>query len=263
MNPVLGMPTLIELNGLKKCTDLCHELGLQFLELNMNMPDYQIGTFTVSEARTYGEEYGIYYTLHLDENLNVCDINPLVARAYEDTVKASIEFAHELKMPIINMHMANGIYFTLPRQRVYLFEKYQEKYMKKIMDFRALCERQIHNADIRICIENCEGFPEFARKAIEYLLESPVFALTLDIGHSHAAGGIDEPFFSQHIHKLAHMHIHDAKGLKNHLAVGDGEIAIEEKLELARQHHCRCVLETKTVEGLKSSVSQIRRLVKA
>ncbi len=260
MSLEFGMPTLIELESLRECTALCHKLNLKFLELNMNMPNYQIGAVSVPEARKYGEEYGNYYTLHLDENLNVCDSNPLVAKAYLDTVKSAIELAHELAMPVVNMHMSNGIYFTLPDRKVFLFEKYEEMYMEKIRKFRRLCEQAIGSADIKICIENCDGFPEFVRRAIEYLIESPVFALTLDIGHSHAALGVDEVFINRHLDKLRHMHIHDAKGTRNHLAVGDGEIAITEKLELARQHNCRCVLETKTVEGLKSSVSRIRKL---
>ena len=37
----LGMPTLIELPEIEDCAALCAGLGLQFIELNMNMPQYQ------------------------------------------------------------------------------------------------------------------------------------------------------------------------------------------------------------------------------
>ena len=33
-----GMPTLIELNSIKENVELCKELNLNFIELNMNMP---------------------------------------------------------------------------------------------------------------------------------------------------------------------------------------------------------------------------------
>lgn len=33
-----GMPTLIETSSLEECVKLCAELGLDFIELNMNMP---------------------------------------------------------------------------------------------------------------------------------------------------------------------------------------------------------------------------------
>ncbi len=37
----LGMPTLIELNTLEDNAKLCKELGLDFIEINMNLPQFQ------------------------------------------------------------------------------------------------------------------------------------------------------------------------------------------------------------------------------
>lgn len=37
-----GMPTLIENRTLSENISLCKELGLNFIELNMNFPEYQI-----------------------------------------------------------------------------------------------------------------------------------------------------------------------------------------------------------------------------
>ena len=37
-----GMPTLIENSTLEDNIALCKELGLSFVELNMNFPEYQI-----------------------------------------------------------------------------------------------------------------------------------------------------------------------------------------------------------------------------
>ena len=39
----LGMPALLELDGAEPCAFLCRELGLQFIELNLNLPAYQPG----------------------------------------------------------------------------------------------------------------------------------------------------------------------------------------------------------------------------
>ena len=41
---------------------------------------------------------------------------------------------------------------------------------------------------------------------------------------------------------------------KNHLALGDGQIDISERLKLAESRNARCALETKTVGALKKSV---------
>ena len=37
-----GMPTLIENRTLEDNVSLCSSLGLQFIELNMNFPEYQV-----------------------------------------------------------------------------------------------------------------------------------------------------------------------------------------------------------------------------
>lgn len=249
-----GAPTLIETAGLEDCARLCASLGLDFIELNMNLPQYQLGRMDVSHFRSLSEKYGIGYTIHLDENLNPFDFNPYVAQAYLRTTLDTVALAKELHAPILNMHLSKGVYFTLPDRKVYLFEQYRGEYLDRVRGFREACTRAIGSAPVRICVENCDGYTGFQKEAIEVLLESPVFGLTFDIGHDHGIGGIDEPFILAHGDRLRHMHIHDASGRKNHLPLGGGEIDIPKYLALARQHDCRVVLETKTVEGLTQSV---------
>ena len=256
-----GMPTLIELGTLPETVELCTELGLTFIELNMNMPQYQIEALS-GDTLYNTQNNDIYFTIHLEENLNIWDFNPLVAKAYLDTVLSAIDFAKGNKIPILNMHMNTGVYFTLPNERVYLYDRYRRDFMEKTRRFRQECESAIGESDIKICIENSDGFTDFQMEAMEYLLESPLFGLTLDIGHDHSIGNKDEPYFMCHKNKLYHMHIHDAIADKNHLAIGSGEIDIHQKLLLAETHNCRCVLETKTVEGLKLSVSNLHNLFK-
>ncbi len=55
-----GMPALIELPEAEDCARLCGELGLQFVELNMNMPHYQVNVMNVEKLRRTAEKYHIY-----------------------------------------------------------------------------------------------------------------------------------------------------------------------------------------------------------
>ena len=252
-----GMPTLIETNSIESCVKLCKELGLDFIELNMNLPQYQIESIDIQQLKSICENEDIYFTIHLDENLNVCDFNNEIANAYIKTVLSTIDIAKQLKIPVLNMHMSNGVYFTLPNEKVFLFNQYKDIYLTKLKEFRDMCKKAIGDSNIKICIENCSGYKDFAMEGIELLLESSVFALTFDIGHSHGVNGIDEPFINKHIDRLYHMHAHDAKGRENHLPLGTGEINISERFSLARQHNCRVVLEIKTIEGLKQSVEKL------
>ena len=263
-----GMPTLIENKTLEENIALCHSLGLKFIELNMNFPEYQLESLEQTDKLIEAaEKAGIYYTIHLDENLNIADFNQLVTGAYLETVRRTIEVAKKLMVlrdsygdrsqPItLNMHMNHGIFITLPDRKVQMYDRDFDSYMKAFSDFRSKCEKWINSSDIKIVVENTDGFRDYEKKTIEYLLKSPVFGLTWDIGHSKATGEKDVSFIREHEDKLIHFHIHDGteKPPKNHLALGDGEIDIWERLRLAESRNARCVLETKTIEALKKSV---------
>ena len=272
------MPTLIENRTLEENIALCDRLGLKFIELNMNFPEYQIEALELTdELIGAADKKGIYYTIHLDENLNIADFNTLVTGAYLETVRRTIEAAKKLlclrdkygrdesgkcNQPLtINMHMNHGIFITLPDKKVQMYERDFETYMAAFKVFRERCESWIGDADVRIVVENTDGFREYEKKAIEYLLESPCFGLTWDIGHSKAAGEKDVPFIMAHSEHLIHFHIHDGSENppKNHLALGDGEIDIGARLKLAEERNARCVLETKTIAALEKSVAYLRR----
>ena len=262
-----GMPTLIENRTLEENIALCTNLGLRFIELNMNFPEYQVDRLeNAGRLLRLAEEAGIYYTIHLDENLNIADFNRLVSDAYLETVRRTVEAAKKL-LPLrdrfgssrpltVNMHMHHGIYITLPDRKVQMYDRDFDTYKQSFAAFRALCEEWIGDSGILITVENTDGFRGYEKKAVEFLLESPKFGLTWDIGHSKAVGEKDVPFLLEHRDRLVHFHIHDGTETppKNHLALGDGEIPLAERLRLAQERDARCVLETKTVDALKRSV---------
>ena len=262
-----GMPTLIENRTLEENIALCAGLGLRFIELNMNFPEYQVDRLEdTGRLLRLAEEAGIYYTVHLDENLNIADFNRLVSDAYLETVRRTVEAAKKL-LPLrdrfgsprpltVNMHMHHGIYITLPDRKVQMYDRDFETYMQSFAAFRSLCEEWIGDSGILIAVENTDGFRGYEKKAVDFLLESPKFGLTWDIGHSKAVGEKDVPFLTEHRDRLVHFHIHDGTETppKNHLALGDGQINLAERLRLAQERDARCVLETKTVDALKRSV---------
>lgn len=266
-----GMPTLIENRTLADNISLCRELKLRFIELNMNFPEYQIDSLEQTDVFVQAADAaGIYYTIHLDENLNIADFNPLVREAYLETTRRAIEVAKkfmELKnkygdrnRPItINMHMHHGIFITLPDRKVQMYDRDFDVYMESFRKFREACEEWIGEADVKIAIENTDGFREYEKKAIMYLLESSCFVLTWDIGHSKAVGETDVPFILQHDNRLKHFHIHDGREQppQNHLPLGEGEIDLASRIQKAQECNARCVLETKTIEALRRSVKWI------
>lgn len=251
-----GMPALIEIDDLEQSAALCRELGLSFIELNMNFPQYQMDQMDPAWLREIARRYGIFYTLHLDDNMNVADFNPAVAKAYEDSVLDAVVLAKELKIPVINMHLSRGGVVTLPERKVYLFEQYLPRHLERMAQFRDRCTRAVGDSAVRICVENTVGFPAWQARALDVLLESAVFGLTLDTGHDHCTGGGDLELIRQRAGRLRHMHLHDAALPKrDHLALGTGELDIHDRLALAERCGCSVVLEIKTARALRQSVA--------
>lgn len=254
------MPTLLEIDGVEDQAKLCRELGLNFVELNMNMPQYQSDLIDVDLLNSVADKYGIKYSIHLDENTNISDFNPYIASAYLQTVKDTVDVAERLNAHIINMHLSKGVYFTLPDKRTYLFDKYLDVYLESVVAFREICEKRIGSSNVTVCIENTDGYEDFQLKALDILLKSRAFGLTFDIGHSHAAGDRDEKFILSNINKLKHFHIHDAAGKRDHLTLGEGEINFRKYLEVARQLDASAVIETKTADALRRSCQVINSI---
>ena len=254
-----GMPTLIEQMDTEKCAAMCRELGLRFIELNMSFPQLQPEAIDVGRLRGIAEKYGIYYTVHIDESLDPCNVNAAIAAVYTDTMLKAIELAKALGIPTLNMHLLRGIYVTLPTRRTYVYAENEELYLANMRAFRDRVTEAIGDSGIRVCIENTDGFDlPFLRHAVELLLESEKFMLTFDVGHDHAIGDIDLPLLLAHKDRLRHMHLHDAQGKSVHLALGDGELDKSALIALARDCGCRVVLETKTIDALTQSVRWLR-----
>lgn len=250
-----GMPFLLETETLEECAALCQRLRLSFVEWNANFPACQ--RLDAEALRELAARYGLNFTLHIEEECNPFAFNRRVRDAWLETVRNAIRLAREVNMPIVNMHLPKGIYITLPDQRVFLYQKYAEAYQEALLAFRQTVEEEIGDSGVRLCIENTDGFAPHELNAIETLLESPVFGLTLDIGHSHGVDNMDIPFYEKHADRLMHMHGHDALGRKNHLALGDGEIDLKGRFDWARRSGARVVLETKTIAALETSVGRL------
>ena len=254
-----GAPTMVEMESLEQGIRVCRELGLDFLELNINFPQYLLEKLDVETLRKLSQESGVGYTLHLDDEMSIADFNPYIARGYCQTVYDAIGLSKSLGIRKLNMHLSRGAKYTLPDRVIYFFEAYEEDYLDRIRNFREECTRRIGDADITICVENTAGYLPFQRRAVEMLLESPVFALTFDIGHNHCSGNMDEEFILSHADRLSHFHIHDCvDGKKDHRTLGTGQLDVQRYLDIAEKLGCTVVVETKTVESLETSMAWIR-----
>ncbi len=254
-----GMQNLLEVGNLESNIEVCRNLGLDFIELNMNLPECQPNRLDVDKLLELKKRYNIFYTFHLAETFDITSFDDDIRAAYFTGLSKTIHNAKKLETPIINMHMNVGVHFSLPNQKIYLYEKYKSEYMAKIVEFANYIENELHDSGIRLSIENTGIYDrDYIIKAVDELLKKDSIALTWDIGHDFSSGNNDIGYIKRHMDKLKHMHIHDAIGKNNHLPVYSGEIDIDNRLSLARDNGYSCVIEVKTLDGLKESIRRIK-----
>ena len=253
-----GMPTLVECGDIYECIDVAKANGLDFVEINMSFPQYLPDAMSIEELRAVMREKNVFFTVHADEQLNPFDFNKDVSDCYFEVMRKSIRFALMLDIPVINMHLLRGVYVTLPGKVILLTDVYADAYFKRVREFISMCEEEIGDKSLKICIENVDTnpFTESQLSALELFMESDVFALTLDVGHEICLGMKDSHVFKKYPEKLFHMHLHDADGKKPHLALGDGIIDVEEKIKSFGGG--TCLVEVKTIEGLEKSAIYLK-----
>jgi sugar phosphate isomerase/epimerase len=257
------MPTLIELDTIEENVHLCQALNLNFIELNMNLPEYQPNKIDTERLAYLKDKNNIFYTIHLPEEFDIAGFNDDIRKGYEKIFYDTIKIAFELNTPIINMHMNLGVYFTMPTERIYLYEKYKVVYRARIKSFSVLAKQLLGQTGIKLAIENTGIYDiGYIREAVDELIKNDEIVLTWDIGHDFSSGHKDSDYILKNRSKLKHMHLHDAIGKNNHLPLFTGEIDICNRMEIARQQGCYCVIETKTVKGLKESISKLNEYEK-
>jgi sugar phosphate isomerase/epimerase len=252
----LGMPTLIELDTIEENMDLCKKLELDFIELNMNLPQYQPSSIDSKILKRLKESKGIFYTIHLPEEFDCANFNKDVRNSYKKIFMETVKIAKDLSVPIINMHLNQGVYFKLPDKKIYLYEKYCDDYLRRIREFATYSGQLLKGSSIKLAIENTGIYDkQFIQLALHELIQEEHIVLTWDIGHDYSSGYKDTKLIMNYEEKVKHMHLHNAIGEENHLPLNTGEIDFTQMIALAKKNTCRCVIEAKTIQGLIDSKS--------
>ena len=85
-----GMPYLLETPVIEDAARLCAELGLSFVELNMNFPACQAQRLDPQLLYHLRREYGIFFTLHLPEEFDPFTFAEPVRRAWMDVLQDAL-----------------------------------------------------------------------------------------------------------------------------------------------------------------------------
>lgn len=126
------MPILIEVPDMIQTVKLCEELGLSFIELNMNIPEFCHETLSSELVRNLSARESIEFTLHLPEEIDLASFHPAIRQAHMARCLEAIRWAHEAGICLINMHIHSGIYFTLSKRKIWIYDKYQRQFLDNV-----------------------------------------------------------------------------------------------------------------------------------
>jgi sugar phosphate isomerase/epimerase len=81
---------------------------------------------------------------------------------------------------------------------------------------------------------------------------------TWDVGHDAKDSYRASNFYADNENKIAHMHLHDYDGTRDHLSLYDGIINISSKIGFAKSHNLSKVVEVKTSDSLRKSIYALK-----
>ncbi|MDP3388147.1 MAG: sugar phosphate isomerase/epimerase [Eubacteriales bacterium] len=256
----MGMPSLIELNSFEDTIDLCRELELDFVELNMNLPSNFIENLPSDKLLKTKEKHQISYTMHMPDDMDMGVFFQSVRDGYVKLALDTVSWAREAGVELLNFHIIEGAKMTLPQKKIFIYDQYSDIFVRNFVDsFNAVCKSAIKNK-IGINIENSGNFNRlFAQDALNQVLAIEGTGITWDIGHDSANNYIDHDYLMKMSKHITHMHFHDTRGQKDHLVPFDGELDLVNRIDFAVKRNLTVLIEVKTIAALKESVYILRQ----
>jgi sugar phosphate isomerase/epimerase len=256
---IFGIPALIEYHELGPNLDLCQDLKVGFLELNMNMPYSFPEKLDPLQLRSAADN-GLRLSMHLHDELDLGSLHPTVRQGHLTRCAETLRWAAENGLWLLNLHLNPGVYFTLPDRKIWVYGRYLEQYKAALLDSLAFLSEEASALGIRLCLENTGHLSlPFMREAVESVLHLRSVGLCWDIGHDARSGYREEEFMLKHLDKVWHMHFHDYNGSSDHQLPFTGTMDCPRYLKLAEERDMSVLVEVKTEKAVREAVSTLRQ----
>ena len=256
----LGMPALVEYTSINQLIELCMKLKLNFIELNMNLPYNFINNINPTELRKISKETNIEFTMHMPDEADLGSFYESVREGYVKLFSDTIDWSKEAGVKLLNLHIIEGAKMTLPHKKVYIYDQYSEEFTANFIKSISILSKKAQENKIILAIENSSNFgKEFIQNTLDKALTFHNIKLTWDTGHDAVSSFTDQKYLMLHKNDIAHMHLHDAKGTRDHQILFEGELDIIELVKFAEQMNIKTLIEVKTADALIKSINLIRK----
>lgn len=201
--------------------DFCKHF--QYFEL---LSEYELDlTRKKEELREVMDSYDMGFQVHAPfSDINPASINPKFRKFSVELVRQNIEACADLGIKMITAH---------PGYKTPLSRFHPEKVVEMNRVYALELEGFQEEYGVTVGFENMpyQGKLECATLAeMMEVIEGTNLPITLDIGHAHQVGVIDE--FKELRERIVNIHIHDNLGDKDgHLVLGEGNCPFEKVLK--------------------------------
>ncbi|HCC07800.1 MAG TPA: hypothetical protein DEP72_06560 [Clostridiales bacterium] len=260
MSYYFGMPSLVEFSSIEENVELCSELGLNFVELNMDLPYCLPEANNVDRLNELRSKHNVNFTMHFPEEIDFATFMPTIRRANITLFEEICDFGKQIGVSKVNIHISKGVHFTLPDKKIKIYEVYKDRFIINLCS--AIKELTViaKQANIKLCVENT-SMPSYIKEAFENIVTIDDVYFTWDIGHDAKDKYSAREFYNRHTDKIAHMHMHDVDEDKDHRTLFSGSVDIKEKLGFVKENNISTVIEIKTANDLRESVERLQNKI--
>ncbi len=253
----IGMPQLYEFDTIEDNLKLAKELGVDFIELNLNFGYCR----SEMEAKTVADllkKYNVEATLHFYDEADLGSYDEVVD-AYLVLLERYAKLG-EGYIKQMNMHLIPGPVVTISGIKNYIYEKEYDVYIKRLINNFKKAEKICNKYGINMVIENTDNIPAYTTRTYKDLYKAG-FKFCYDIGHDHLSYDIVWNLLQEIDLPFNEFHIHDAKDRKKcHLALGEGTLDVAKFKRLAEKNNAYVVLEVKQSSDLITTVPDFKAL---
>lgn len=250
------MPQLYEYDRVEDNLILAKELGLDFVELNLNFA-YCRREMEEGRLEALFRGYGLEATLHFYDEGDLATYDE-VAEAYLSLLGKYAELARGY-VKMINLHLISGPVVTISGVKNYIYEKEFDEYSERLIKNLRKADEICKAGGIQLVLENTDYLAKFLKKTYKLLAERG-FKFNYDVGHDRVDGDflLKEVIPELNLEFLE-LHVHDSLGKSCHLAIGEGDCNLLNYKKFMESAYV--LLEVKQKSDLLVSVPRFRKIV--
>ncbi|MGM9972160.1 MAG: sugar phosphate isomerase/epimerase family protein [Anaeroplasmataceae bacterium] len=256
----LGMPILYEYETIEDNIKLAKELGLDFIENNLNFSYGRNALENPEHLNKILEDANLFQTLHFYDETDFASYEE-VTEAYLKLLEKYVTLGSKCRLKMLNVHLNKGPVCTISGVKNYIYTKEFDAYKRRLLNAlnkaRNICEKN----GVILVIENVNhnAVIPYLDDAYRFLNEEG-FYFNYDIGHD-STNSFQLRKLNEELNlPFKEFHFHDSDGKRDHLSLGDGTIDLKYFKALAQKNDANVLLEVKSSDDLKASVPVFKNL---